>query len=291
MTTELTHQMVQAFMPARPQDAHKGTFGHAYILAGSRGFTGAAKLCAESAYRAGAGLVTVGTPQCVGDIVELALSEAMTHRLPDTAAGTISRRAIGPALAFAKEMDAVAIGPGLGTHDKTAEFVRAFVKGSPAPMVVDADALNCLSLDLTPVRERMSPCILTPHPGEMARLLETTISEVESDREGMTARLALECWCVVVLKGNRTLVAAPDGELWVNPTGNSGMATGGTGDALTGILAGLLAQGMEKSEAARLGVFLHGVAGDIAAGWKTQRALMAGDLIAALPDAWRCLEQ
>jgi NAD(P)H-hydrate epimerase len=188
-------------------------------------------------------------------------------------------------------MDAVGIGPGLGTHEKTVEFVRSFVKGCPAPMVIDADALNCLSLDLTPLRERMSPCILTPHPGEMARLLETTISEVESDREGAVAQLAVECWCVVVLKGNRTLVSGPDGEVWVNPTGNSGMATGGTGDALTGFLAGLLAQGMEKSEAARLGVFLHGVAGDIAAGWKTQRALMAGDLISALPDAWRCLEQ
>ena len=282
--------IVQPLLPPRPADAHKGTFGHIFIIAGSRGLTGAAKLAAMAAGRSGVGLVTVGVPRPLGDIVGAGLLEAMTLMLPATKEETLSREAIEPPLEFASTKNAVALGPGLSQHPETAAFVREFVSRCPVPLVVDADGLNCLAGAVEIVAARKAETILTPHPGEMARLTGLSTKDIQADREGVTARFAAAWHCVVALKGAGTVVAAPNGKVFVNTTGNSGMATGGTGDVLTGLIGGLLAQGMTALDAALLGVYLHGLAGDLAAHAMTQRGLIASDIVNNLGNAWRQLE-
>jgi NAD(P)H-hydrate epimerase len=216
--------------------------------------------------------------------------ELMTLALPANRAESLSVEALRPALNFAQDKSAVAIGPGLSQNAGTKTFVREFISRCDRPMVIDADALNALAGRLSPLDHKKSPCILTPHPGEMARLCRCETAEVQKNREAMAARFAQDHGCVVVLKGHRTVIAGPEGDVFVNPTGNSGMATGGTGDVLTGILSGLLAQGVAALDAARLGVYAHGLAGDLAAAERTERALIAGDVIEKLPAAWRYIE-
>jgi NAD(P)H-hydrate epimerase len=287
---EMTHDYVRSLVPARPETGHKGTFGHMYALAGSRGFTGAAKLVCEGALRSGAGLVTLSVPFPLGDALATSLLEAMTLRLPATEAETFAHAGLERALAFAEDKQAVVLGPGISRHAETAAFVLDFVPTCPVPLVVDADALNALSEQVDVLRERRSPCILTPHPGEMARLRGTTTAAVQADRETVAADFAREFGCVVVLKGHRTVVADAKGHLRVNPTGNVGLAKGGSGDVLTGLLGGLLAQGMDAYDAACLGVYLHGLAGDIAAESHTTRAMLARDVLNAFGEAWRRIE-
>jgi len=288
--TELTKQRIRALLPARPRDAHKGVFGHLFVIGGSRGFTGAAKLAGLAAARSGTGLVTVGTPRPLADVVASGAMELMTLPLAFTRAEAISSEALRPALEFAQGKSAVAIGPGLSQQVSTQTFIRAFVAKCTPPIVIDADGLNALAAHTRVLSSIKCPCILTPHPGEMARLCGKTTAEVQKNRAEIAAAFAKEHGCVVVLKGHRTVVAAPDGGVFLNSTGNSGMATGGTGDVLTGILGGLLAQGLTQLDAAQVGVYLHGLAGDLAAAEKTERALIAGDLIETLPAAWRYLE-
>ena len=287
---ELTKARVRALMPERPPDANKGTFGHVFIIAGSRGFAGAAKLAGLAAARSGAGLVTLGVPRSLLDAVAASVLELMLLPLRPTRAESISIDAVEDALAFAQDKNAVAIGPGMSQHPDTQEFVRKFVAETTAPLVIDADALNAIAGHLADLDKALKPPILTPHPGEMARLCGCNTSEVQSDRAGIATRFARAHRCVVVLKGASTVVAGQSGELFVNSTGNSGMATGGTGDILTGILAGLIGQGLAPLNAAQLGVYLHGLAGDIAAADKTERGMIAGDLLERLPAAWRILE-
>lgn len=287
---ELSKRDIRALLPARPQSAHKGTFGHLLVLAGSRGFTGAARLCGLAAARSGVGLVTLGVPRTLADIVAAGVSELMTLPLPAGRTEAFSAEALRPALAFAAKMSAVALGPGISQNAGTKSFVGEFVAKCPAPLVVDADGLNTLAGRLAPLRARKSPTILTPHPGEMARLCGATTGDVQANREKIASEFAQKHKCVLALKGNRSVIAGPGGELFVNPTGNSGMATGGTGDALTGILGALLAQGVPALDAARLGVYAHGLAGDFAAAEKTERAMIAGDLIEKLPATWRYIE-
>ncbi|MEK7792900.1 MAG: NAD(P)H-hydrate dehydratase [Candidatus Hydrogenedentota bacterium] len=282
---------VRPLLPPRPADAHKGTFGHVFIVAGSRGFSGAAKLAALAAGRSGVGLVTVGVPRSLGDIVGAGLLEAMTFMLPATKEETLSREGLDSALEFASTKNAVALGPGLSQHSETAAFVREFAVGCPVPLLIDADGLNCLSGSMGIVAARTADTVLTPHPGEMARLTGLSTKEVQADREGVAARFAASWGCVVVLKGAGTVVAVPNGEVFVNTTGNSGMATGGTGDVLTGLIGGLLAQGMTALDAALLGVYLHGFAGDLAAREMTQSGLIASDIVDHLGNAWRMLEE
>ena len=286
---ELTREYLRAHLPERPEQGHKGSFGHLFVLAGSRGVTGAAKLACEAAGRSGVGLVTLGVPRTLGDAMAASLLETMSLPLPATDAESLSFAALEPALQFAADKQAVALGPGLSRHPETTAFVHAFVARCTAPMIVDADGLNALSERPETLTAIQAPCILTPHPGEMARLTASTTAEVQRDREASARRLANSSRCVVVLKGHHTLIAGPDERLAVNLTGNNGLAKGGTGDVLAGLLGGLLAQGLPPFDAACLGVYLHGLAGDLAAARFTARGMTAGDVIALLPDAWRTI--
>lgn len=271
------------FKPYSP-DVHKGSFGRVFIIAGSRGMTGAAALSGLSAIRSGAGLVTIGIPESLNDILEVKLTEAMTLPLSETS-GSLSEEALDEALDFSQKSDVVLLGPGLSTGEETKKFVYSFVKSCDKPMVIDADALNILSDMPKLLRDIPGPKILTPHPGEMARLLNIRPLEVQEDRVGSVTNAAKRFNCIVVLKGARTLVADPYGQLWINPTGNPGMATGGSGDVLAGIIAAFLARGMDLHEAALSGVYIHGLSGDLAAYGKGEISLIANDIIEFLPQA------
>ncbi len=276
---------IRPLLHRRPRTAHKGTFGHAGIIAGSAGKTGAAAMAAMAALRVGTGLVTVAAPRSVSDALEAKLLEVMTCPVPETDARTLSEQALEPLLAFAAGKTALAIGPGIGTHPETQSLVRSLLVAVKRPMVLDADGLNAVAGYAEMLGRASGPLILTPHPGEMARLLGTTSAAIQRDRLGAAVRLAHERNVCVVLKGAGTIVAAPDGRLAVNSTGNPGMATAGTGDVLTGLIVGLLAQGLPAWEAACAGVCLHGLAGDLAAADQGETGLIAGDVIRAMPRA------
>ncbi len=294
MADMLTHSRVLKWLPPRPRDAHKGVFGHLLVLAGSRGMTGAARLACEAACRSGAGLVTLGVPAPLADILEAVLVEAMKLPLPATDAASFAAGAAGPALEAARDRGAVLIGPGLSRDPMTATFARRVVRGWDGPLAVDADALHALAWDRPlsgPCRARaLPPPVLTPHPGEMARLTGLSTAEIQEARETAALHYAEKWNAVVVLKGWHTVVAAPDGRSAVNPTGNQGMATGGSGDVLAGLIGGLLAQGMDPWEAACAAVYVHGLSGDIAVRGVSPRALTAGDLVGGVCAAWRDLE-
>ena len=291
MADEITIALLRGILPQRPAEGHKGTFGHLFVIAGSRGFTGAAKLACEAAARSGVGLVTVGVPRPLGDIVASSLTETMSFMLPSTGSETLSRAAVEPALEFAATKEAVALGPGLSQHTETQAFVLEFVQRCPVPMLIDADGLNALSAKPGVLLERRAPCVLTPHPSEMARLVGKKTADVQAAREGIALDVASRYNCAVVLKGHRTVVADASGEAYVNPTGNSGLAKGGTGDVLSGLIGGLMAQGLKPFHAALLGVYMHGLAADIAAREKTERAMTATDVVRSLPAAWKVIEQ
>ena len=280
---------VARLFPRRPRDVHKGTYGHLLVLAGSVGKTGAAALCARAALRSGVGLVTVGTAASAQPTVAALSLEAMTEPLPETPARSLAMKAREPIVALAEARAAVAIGPGLGLDDETRALARVLVSTLPRPMVVDADALTALADHLDVLRGAHTARVLTPHPGEMARLLGGTVADVQADRLGAARAFATAHGVHLVLKGARTLIAAPDGRVLVNPTGNAGMASGGTGDVLTGILGALLARGLDATQAALAGVYLHGLAGDVAAERVGEEALIATDVIDALGEAFRRL--
>ena len=215
--------------------------------------------------------------------------EAMTEPLPETAARSVGMKAREPIVALAETRDAVAMGPGLGLDDETRALARVLVATLPRPMVVDADAITALAGHLDTLRGAHGPRVLTPHPGEMARLLDKTIVDVQRDRVGVARGFAASHGVHLVLKGADTVIAGPDGRVLINPTGNPGMATGGTGDVLTGILGGLLARGIDVAQAAPAAVYLHGLAGDVAAERVGQEALIASDVIESLGEAFRRL--
>jgi NAD(P)H-hydrate epimerase len=277
---------VQAVLPSRRATSHKGTYGHAGIIAGSVGKTGAAALAAKAALRVGAGLVTVATPASVNEVLETKLLEVMTMPMPETKARTLARSSLDRLLTFASSRTAVALGPGLTTHPETVDLVQAFIRQVDKPCVLDADALNALAGRASLLAECKVPPILTPHPGEMARLdSELTPQTVNADRLGLAGRFARERGVYLVLKGARTVVARPDGRAVICPTGNPGMATAGTGDVLTGMIVGLLAQGLSQWDAACAAVYLHGFAGDLAAESLGQVGMTAGDLLDRIPQA------
>jgi NAD(P)H-hydrate epimerase len=283
---------------ARPRkpDAHKGDFGHVLILAGSIGKTGAAALAAKAALRAGAGLVTVATAASALPIVASLGMEYMTEPLPYTEAGTISRRALehGRLDKLLEGKSVLAIGPGIGRVPETAELVRTLVNRRCLPVVLDADGLNAFAgcMDTFQSGVDLPDAVLTPHPGEMSRLVGLGTAEIQARRVDTAREFTQKHRLNLVLKGFRTLTAAPDGKVWVNPTGNPGMASGGTGDVLTGMIAGLVAQYRNRpiSEVVAAAVYLHGLAGDLAAKEMGQAPLIAGDLISALPHAYRYLQ-
>jgi NAD(P)H-hydrate epimerase len=279
-------------LPPRKLSSHKGTFGHAGIIAGSVGKTGAAALAAQAALRVGTGLVTVATPSSVNDILEAKLFEVMTLPLPETKDRTLARSALDQVLAFMQARTALAIGPGLSTHPETVDLVRVMMKHVDRPTVIDADALNALAGQTSLLAQCKAPPVLTPHPGEMARLAgDTTPQIVNTDRIGIARRFSREWGVFLVLKGARTVIARPDGFVAVCPTGNPGMATAGTGDVLTGMITGLLAQGLPTWDAACAATYIHGYAGDLAAQELGLAGMVAGDLIAQIPHAIRQLQQ
>lgn len=280
--------LVSRLIPARLPDAHKGRFGHVLVLAGSRGKAGAAILMARACLRSGAGLVTVACPASAQPIVAGAVPEAMTEPLTETSSGEISAGCLQRVSDLLAQRDVLAAGPGLGTGEGAAQVVAALAGKGLRPMVLDADALNVLAATGGSVGGG-GMAVLTPHPGEAGRLLGRGAGDVQADRLGSVRRLAAAASCTVILKGFRSLVCDPDGRVSVNPTGNPGMATGGMGDALAGIVAAWLAQGLGAFEAAVLSAHAHGLAGDIAAAELGEIALVAGDLIERLPAAWRHL--
>ena len=283
-------QAVQ-WMPPRPLSSHKGNYGRVLVVAGSIGMTGAAALASEAALRAGAGLVTLATPRHLNPILEGLLPEVMTLPLPETDARSLAASATSAILEFAEKTKSIlAIGPGLSQHPETVSFVHQLIRenqerGLDLRMVIDADGLNALAQARETISLLDSEAVLTPHPGEMARLTNTAVSILEKDRIGTAQQFASKYGVTLVFKGAPTVTSDPNGNLWVNSTGNPGMATGGMGDVLTGIIAGLMAQGIPSESAAALGVYIHGLAGDIAAERLGMHGLTASDVLKAVPQA------
>jgi ADP-dependent NAD(P)H-hydrate dehydratase / NAD(P)H-hydrate epimerase len=276
-----------ALLAPRAPEGNKGSYGHVLVIGGSFGKAGAAAMAGFAALRAGAGLSTVATPKSVLAMVASFHPELMTEALAETEEGTISLAASGSALDELLERKTLAIGPGISRNPETAEFVRLIVKRRDQSIVVDADALNAFEGGSGMLNGKGRTVVVTPHPGEMARLTGLSIEEIQSKRIEVAQNFARQHELIVVLKGHRTLIAAPDGDVWVNPTGNPGMATGGTGDVLTGIIAGLIAQHpREALKATALGVYLHGLAGDLASEALGENSVVATDLLRFLPQAF-----
>ena len=277
--------MTNRVFPRRKPDTHKGDYGHIFILAGSLGFSGAAILCANSAMRSGAGLVTLGLPESLCDIAaKRVFLEVMLKPLPQTREKALSLSAYPKISEFAKNADVLALGPGLSRNPQTQKLIRRIISTIPKPMVIDADALNALAGHLGILRLNPNLKILTPHPEEFSRLAGQSTAYIQKNRETLAKRFACDYNIILVLKGHHTVVASAD-KVYVNKTGNPGMATAGSGDVLTGIISALLGQGLDGWTAAKSGVYLHGLAGDIAAKEKTQAALIASDIIENIPVA------
>jgi ADP-dependent NAD(P)H-hydrate dehydratase / NAD(P)H-hydrate epimerase len=274
----------------RPPASNKGSFGHVLVLGGSTGKAGAAAMAGMAVLRAGAGLSTVATAKSVLATVAGFHPELMTEPLEETETGSISLASLeqGRVDALAKGKTVLAIGPGISRHPDTSALVRGVVRKYEMPVVLDADGLNAFEGRAAELKNRAGPLVITPHPGEMARLLGSTVPAVQHDRLNVARVFAREHDLIVVLKGHRTLIAQPDGTVWVNTTGNPGMATGGTGDILTGMVSGLIAQHPDRiAEAVIAAVYLHGLAGDVARESMGELALVATDLLTALPEAFR----
>jgi len=318
----LTKEEVFSLLPQRRRYSNKGDYGHVLIIAGSRGKTGAALMAAKACLRSGAGLVTIGVPESLADIFQSRVTEEMTLILPDMGNGMLSEKAAGAVLDFLKERaDVVAIGPGIGVTAGIRRLMKTLIQHSTAPLVIDADGINSLQGERGLFSKSKAPIIVTPHPGEMARLLQRSavrthqsapppippprggrvregvkstrselLTKIEQDRINTALSFAKETGTYLVLKGVPTIIAEPAGRAYVNSTGNPGMATAGTGDVLTGMISGFLGQGLKALDASILGVYMHGLAGDIAATEKGAYSLIATDIIDNLPAAFHSLK-
>jgi ADP-dependent NAD(P)H-hydrate dehydratase / NAD(P)H-hydrate epimerase len=284
----ITARDIAPVIGPRPADSNKGSYGHVLVVGGSLGKAGAAAMSGIAVLRVGAGLSTVATAKSVLSTVSGFHPELMTEPLPETEEGTISESAIDRIEKLAKGKSVLAIGPGISGNEHSAELVRTLVARVQVPIVLDADGLNAFAGRAEDLNGNGRTLVITPHPGEMARLASCTIADVQKNRLETARRFAREHELIVVLKGNRTLVVQPDGEAWVNTTGNPGMATGGTGDILTGMIAGMIAQHPKNIfEAVLAAVYLHGLAGDVARESVGEHSLIATDLLRGLPDAFR----
>jgi NAD(P)H-hydrate epimerase len=280
----LTRERMRELVPARAADSHKGDFGRVLVVAGSLGRSGAAHLAAIGALRSGAGLVTIATPKSCLPIVAAMAPEYMTEGLEETTSGTVDYAALDRILEF--KADVIAVGPGLGQAPGTAAFVHGLVERAGVPLVLDADALNAFAGDPDRLTGRDGvDVVITPHPGEMARLLNLSVEALQHDRLRHATEFAARHRVHVVLKGHRTIIAGPDNRAFINLTGNPGMATGGTGDLLTGMIAAWFAQLLDAEAACKLAVYLHGAAGDLAEADEGDVALVAGDIAVRLGDA------
>jgi NAD(P)H-hydrate epimerase len=268
----------------RHPDTHKGDYGHLLVIAGSVGKTGAAAMACEAALRMGAGLVTLAIPKSLNAIMEMKLTEVMTEPLPETPKQTLGLRSFSAILRLCENKKAVIIGPGMGTFKETQTLILKLLKALEIPVILDADGLTALSSQskVLPVPNRS--LILTPHPGEMARLVRSTSKEVQDDRIGISRSFSQSNHLYLVLKGYRTLIATPKGEVFINPTGNPGMASGGTGDVLTGMIGGLVCQGFDLLQSLQISVYLHGFVGDLMAQELGEKSLIATDIIKKIPE-------
>ena len=278
----LTDEIVRELLPLRKANAHKGDAGRVVICAGSPGYTGAAALASDAAVKAGAGLVSLYTPLSSRDVLAIKLTEVMVHGLLERMPGILGGGAASDVASSTEAADVLAIGPGLGTSESTQEAVRTILQKITTPVVIDADALTALAGHTEILAAMQAQKVLTPHPGEMARLTGLEIAEIEADRINVAKKYAEEWQAIVVLKGAPTVIGCPNGTVYVNSTGNSSLATGGSGDVLTGIIAGLAAQEISLQEAAICGVYLHGLAAELTG---IDIGLAAGELAALLPQA------
>jgi NAD(P)H-hydrate epimerase len=292
----ITREEVKTLLPRRPGDAYKGTCGRVVLIAGSTGMTGAAALASTSTLRIGAGMAILGTPKTLNDIMEIKLTEVMTKPLPDVRKkGALALRGLGEIIQLFEWADCLALGPGLGQHFETIELVRRILKRTNLPTLVDADGLNAIAKDSSILKEINIPLILTPHIGELSRLINAPIEEIAKDRMRYALDAAGEFGCVLVFKGAPTIVAEPGGQIYVNSSGNAGMATAGSGDVLTGIIIGLVAQmsfdrrGRDVNtimlDAANCGIYIHGLTGDLAREEKGEMGMIAGDMMEKISQA------
>lgn len=280
--------LLPALLSRRKADSHKGDYGHVLVVAGSPRYSGAAVLCAEAAMRSGAALVTLAVPSGLNaSIIKIKPKEVMTLPLPQTSGGSFSStafRTISASLNF----DVLALGPGIAPNPSAYALVRKLLASVQKPAVIDAGGLDAIRDDLELLRNREGvETLITPHPGEMARLLGIKTSEIQKNRKYIAKKFAREYNSTVILKGHGTVVADPGGNIYINNTGNPGMATAGSGDVLAGIIAAFLGQGLKAFDAAKYGVYIHGLAGDLAAEEKTQLSLIASDIIQKLPEAFK----
>lgn len=282
----LTREEASCLLPYRLPDGHKGSFGKVLLVSGSAGMSGAAVLAARAVLRGGAGMAVAAVPQSIQPQVAVQVPEAITLALPETKRGTIAPEALDSLRRQWSDCNVAAVGPGLSVDAEIVPILAGILQECRQPLVLDADALNLLALNPAISCGRTAATVLTPHPGEAARLLACDAATVQADRPAAARELALRFQGVVVLKGAHTLIAAPEGAVVLNVTGNSGMATAGSGDVLTGLLAALLAQRLAPFDAACLAVYLHGLAGDLAASAKGEAGLVAGDIVEALPQAY-----
>ncbi len=284
----ITYETVSGILKPRHPNTHKGTYGHLFILAGSPGKTGAATLAALGGLRVGTGLVTIGIPKSLNPIMEEKTTEAMTEPLPETENTTLGKVSIEAAKRIiSARKTALAIGPGISTAAETGEFFFEILRSSSLPMVVDADGITLLAQNLNILKKLKAPLVLTPHPGEMSRLIGKTGDEIQKSRISVARDFSSMYNVYTVLKGARTVISTPDGRVFINPTGNPGMASGGMGDVLTGVIGGFLAQGYDPADACILGVFAHGFAGDIIARKKGEAGIIASDIAEILPETLR----
>jgi NAD(P)H-hydrate epimerase len=283
----LEEEDAERFLPDRKGESHKGDFGHLLVLAGSIGYTGAASLSAMSALKVGTGLVTLGIPRSLNLIMERKLTEVITRPLPETGTGSFSMEALDPMLELACGKDAVALGPGLSMGEETGELVRQFLTRCDRTVVLDADGINALIGYEDFLGKRKGPTVMTPHPGELGRLIGMSGREINDNRIEICVEFARKWNVVLVLKGAPTIVSDRGEISYINTTGNSGLATGGTGDVLTGAIGGFAAQGIDPFHAALCGTYYHGLAGDIAADLIGGRGMIAGDVMELLPEALR----
>ncbi len=281
---------IRPLFPPRRPDAHKGTFGHLLIVAGSVGKTGAAAMAGRAALRSGGGLVTIACPASQQPIVAALGMETMTEPLAETPSQSLALKAKDRLLDLAARVEAVALGPGISLDPETQSLVRELVAEVPRPLVVDADGLSALAGHLQILKRAPAPRCLTPHPGEMARMLGTTVAEVQADRFEVVRVFSQRYRVFVALKGAHTVVGDPTGTIFLNPTGNPGMATGGAGDVLTGMVGAFLSRGMRPLQALQAAVYLHGLAGDLARDDQGEEGLIAGDILEAIPAAIQSLQ-
>jgi NAD(P)H-hydrate epimerase len=279
----LDEQLVSGLIPVRNSESNKGDYGKVLIITGSQGMTGAGCLAAGAALRTGSGLVYLGVPKSLAHIYNSTIRETITLPIEDNGTGFISRNSITYILDKIKGKSVAALGPGLSVNDDITRVIYDIVENSRVPLVLDADALNAISIDISILARLKTEAVITPHPGEMSRLTGLSIADIQKNRLETARSFAGKWGVVTVLKGSRTIVALPDGTAYINSSGNPGMATAGTGDVLAGLIAGLIGQGLKPGDAAAAGVYLHGLAGDAAASEKGQHGLIAGDVIEQLP--------